>query len=200
MLMKNFILILFLIFSISCQRNNSSENKIKGDINNKKESNADQKKKTFSKNNSLKKTNVRIQKVNLGSISLQSTYVGNLLPSERVLMKSEIDGIIENIYFKEGEQINKDKKLLDISTNELSLRLDLAKADLKLAETNLTRDKKLLLKNLITKAKLDQTKTLAERAKLNEQIAIINLNKSQIKSPLKGIIKSSYIKTGEFEI
>ena len=47
MLMKNFILILFLIFSISCQRNNSSENKIKGDINNKKESNADQKKKNI---------------------------------------------------------------------------------------------------------------------------------------------------------
>ena len=54
-----------------------------------------------------------------------------------------VDGVIENIYFVEGEEIVKNKKLVDISTKELSLKLKIALADSKLAESNLNRDEKL---------------------------------------------------------
>ena len=54
---------------------------------------------------SKKKTNVRVQKVALESLSIKSTYVGNLLPNQRVIMRSEIDGIVEKIYFSEGQML-----------------------------------------------------------------------------------------------
>ena len=57
------------------------------------------------KRDNKKKTNVRVQEVDLESLSIQHTYVGNLLPNQRVTMRSEIDGVIENIYFDEGEEI-----------------------------------------------------------------------------------------------
>ena len=47
------------------------------------------------KRGSKKKTNVRVQKVALESLSIKSTYVGNLLPNQRVIMRSEIDGQID---------------------------------------------------------------------------------------------------------
>jgi len=145
-----------------------------------------------------KKTNVRVHEVDLESISIQSTYVGNLLPNQRLIMKSQIDGVIENIYFDEGEEIVKNKKLLDISTKELSLKLKIALADSKLAESNLNRDEKLAKKNLIANAQLDQTRTFAERASLNKELAKISLNKSLINSPLKGTVKTRFVKVGEF--
>ena len=145
-----------------------------------------------------KKTNVRVQEVDLESLSIQSTYVGNLLPNQRVIMRSEIDGVIENIYFDEGQEIVKNKKLVDISTKELSLKLKIALADSKLAESNLNRDEKLAKKNLIPNSQLDQTRTFAERALLNKELAKISLNKSLINSPLKGTVKTRFVKVGEF--
>ncbi len=145
-----------------------------------------------------KKTNVRVLEINLESLSIQHTYVGNLLPNQRVTMRSEIDGVIENIYFDEGEEIVKNRKLVDISTKELSLKLKIALADSKLAETNLNRDEKLAKKNLIPNSQLDQTRTFAERALLNKELAKISLNKSLIKSPLKGTVKTRFVKVGEF--
>jgi membrane fusion protein (multidrug efflux system) len=72
-------------------------------------------------------------------------------------MRSEIDGIVEKIYFSEGDEIVKNKKLVDISTKELGLKLKIAVADSKLADTNLKRDEKLAKNNLIPNAQLDQT-------------------------------------------
>ena len=150
------------------------------------------------KRDNKKRTNVRVQEVNLESLSIKSTYVGNLLPNQRVIMRSEIDGVIENIYFDEGDEIVNNKKLIDISTKELSLKLKIAFADSKLAETNLERDEKLAKDNLIPNAQLDQTRTFAERALLNRELAKISLNKSIINSPLSGTVKTRFVKVGEF--
>ena len=159
---------------------------------------SDSRKKFSSVGNNQKKTNVRIKQVNLESLSIQSTYVGYLLPNKRVLMRSEIDGVIEKIDFEEGDEITKGKRLVDISTKEHQLKLKIAITDSNLADINIKRDEKLAAQNLIPNAQLDQTKTRAESASLNKELAEISLNKSLISSPLKGTIKTRHIKVGEF--
>ena len=162
------------------------------------EKSSDTRKKLSSAGKNQKKTNVRIKQVNLESLSIQSTYVGYLLPNKRVLMRSEIDGVIEKIDFEEGDEITKGKRLVDISTKEHRLKLKIAITDSNLADINIKRDEKLAAKNLISNAQLDQTKTRAESASLNKELAEISLNKSLISSPLKGTIKTRHIKVGEF--
>ena len=159
---------------------------------------SDSRKKFSTVGKNQKKTNVRIKQVNLESLSIQSTYVGYLLPNKRVLMRSEIDGVIENIDFEEGDEITKGKRLVDISTKEHRLKLKIAITDSNLADINIKRDEKLAAQNLIPNAQLDQTKTRAESASLNKELAEISLNKSLISSPLKGTIKTRHIKVGEF--
>ena len=158
----------------------------------------DPRKKLSSVGKTQKKTNIRIKQVNLESLSIQSTYVGYLLPNKRVLMRSEIDGVIEKIDFEEGDEITKGKRLVDISTKEHRLKLKIAITDSNLADINIKRDEKLAAQNLIPNAQLDQTKTRAESASLNKELAEISLNKSLISSPLKGTIKTRHIKVGEF--
>ena len=159
---------------------------------------SDSRKKFSSVGKNQKKTNVRIKQVNLESLSIKSTYVGYLLPNKRVLMRSEIDGVIEKIDFEEGDEITKGKRLVDISTKEHRLKLKIAITDSNLADINIKRDEKLAAQNLIPNAQLDQTKTRAESASLNKELAEISLNKSLISSPLKGTIKTRHIKVGEF--
>ena len=159
---------------------------------------SDSRKKFSSVGKNQKKTNIRIKQVNLESLSIQSTYVGYLLPNKRVLMRSEIDGVIEKIDFEEGDEITKGKRLVDISTKEHRLKLKIAITDSNLADINIKRDEKLAAQNLIPNAQLDQTKTRAESASLKKELAEISLNKSLISSPLKGTIKTRHIKVGEF--
>ena len=155
-------------------------------------------KKPFRKSNNKKKTNVRLKKIEPGSLKIQTTYVGYLLPNQRVLMRSEIDGVIEKINFEEGDEITKDKRLIDISTKELQLKLKIAIADSNLADINIKRDEKLASSNLISDAQLDQTRTRAESARLNKELARISLKKSLISSPLDGTVKTRHVKVGEF--
>ncbi|MCH2285741.1 MAG: efflux RND transporter periplasmic adaptor subunit [SAR324 cluster bacterium] len=159
---------------------------------------SDSRKKFSTVGKNQKKTNVRIKQVNLESLSIKSTYVGYLLPNKRVLMRSEIDGVIEKIDFEEGDEITKGKRLVDISTKEHRLKLKIAITDSNLADINIKRDEKLASQNLISNAQLDQTRTRAESASLNKELAEISLNKSLISSPLKGTIKTRHIKVGEF--
>ena len=155
-------------------------------------------KKAFSKGKNKKKTNVRLKEIEAGSLKIQTTYVGSLLPNQRVLMRSQIDGVIENIDFEEGDEITKDQRLIDISTKELQLKLKIAIADSNLADINIKRDEKLSSSNLISSSQLDQTRTRAESARLNRELARISLKKSLISSPLDGTIKTRHVKVGEF--
>ena len=155
-------------------------------------------KKPFRTINNKKKTNVRLKEIEPGALKIQTTYVGYLLPNQRVLMRSEIDGVIEQIIFEEGDEITKDKRLIDISTKELQLKLKIAIADSNLADINIKRDEKLASSNLISSAQLDHTRTRAESARLNKELARISLKKSLISSPLDGTVKTRLVKVGEF--
>ena len=145
-----------------------------------------------------KKTNVRVNAVGTEPLKIESTFVGHLLPNERVRMTSEMDGVIETINFEEADEVKKGKKLINISTKELTLRLKISETNLKLAETNLKRDEKLEARKLIPKSQLDQRRTQADRSRLNRDLAMINLRKSFISSPLKGTVKIRHVKVGEF--
>ena len=146
----------------------------------------------------IKKTNVRVSSVGTEALKIESTFVGYLLPNERVRMTSEMEGVIEAVNFEEADEVKKGQKLINISTKELTLRVKIAEANLKLAQTNLSRDEKLSQRKLIPQSKLDQTRTQADRSLLDRDLALINLRKSVINSPLKGTVKTRHVKVGEF--
>ncbi|MDP6384293.1 MAG: efflux RND transporter periplasmic adaptor subunit, partial [SAR324 cluster bacterium] len=141
---------------------------------------------------------MRVSSVGTEALKIESTFVGYLLPNERVRMTSEMEGVIEAVNFEEADEVKKGQKLINISTKELTLRVKIAEANLKLAQTNLSRDEKLSQRKLIPQSKLDQTRTQADRSLLDRDLALINLRKSVINSPLKGTVKIRHVKVGEF--
>ncbi len=142
--------------------------------------------------------NVRVQVLEPSSIAAELTYVGNVLPQERLMLKSEAEGIVEDLKFDEGDAVKKGQILAHISTKEQQVRLDMARADYKLAQVNFDRDEQLSRRSLIPQAQYDQSEARRDSAKLAAQLAEINLKKSVVQAPMQGAIKTRFIKLGEF--
>ncbi len=142
--------------------------------------------------------NVRVQVLEPSSIAAELTYVGNVLPQERLTLKSEAEGIVEELKFDEGNTVKRGQVMAHISTKEQQVRLDMARADYKLAQVNFERDEQLSLKSLIPQAQYDQSEARRDSAKLAAQLAEINVKKSVVQAPMQGAIKTRFIKLGEF--
>lgn len=112
--------------------------------------------------------------------SLKVTYVGHLLPWERVLLKAEVEGTVEAADFEEGDAVGPEKELARVSAEQFALRRDLARADLKLAEANFARDQDLTRKKLIPSARLDQSRNKRDVAALRIKLAEIDVGKSVV--------------------
>lgn len=142
--------------------------------------------------------NVRVVELAPQSLRQEASYVGNLQPNERVVLRSEMDGLVENVHVTKGQTVRKDQVLVNIATKELTVRLNLARANHKLAVTNLKRDLKLSKKNLISQSQLDQSRNQRDSANFQEQLAEVNLKKSVVRSSIRGQVKSKDTKPGEF--
>ena len=195
--LRNSLLLLFTALALAgCDKGQGSANTAVSDQNtprNQKQGEASGKQSTSKRN-----TNVRVVELIPQSIRQESTYVGNLQPNERVVLRSQMDGLVENVHISKGETVRKSQVLVNIATKELTVRLNLARANHKLAVTNLKRDLKLSKKNLISQAQLDQSRNQRDSAKFQEQLAEVNLKKSVVRSPIRGQVKSKDTEPGEF--
>ncbi len=143
-------------------------------------------------------TNVRVQVLEPQSIASESTYVGNLLPEDRIVVKSEIEGMVEALRFEESDSVKQGVTLANISTKEFQVRLEMAEADYRLARINFERDEQLSQRSLITQAQFDQSLARRDSARLAEQLADISLKKSIVRAPLKGAVKTKFVQLGEY--
>lgn len=143
-------------------------------------------------------TAVRVQKLVPQDFTLSATYIGYLLPQERVELRSEIEGAVERVLFDEGNRVMRGQLLTNIGTEQLQVRRNQAHADLSLAESNYLRDVNLHQKRLVTDAQLEQSRTRRDLARYGLELAEIELRKSQVTSPLGGVVKTRGINRGEF--
>ncbi len=145
-----------------------------------------------------KRVNVAILTLVPQSLQHKIEFVGKLLPNDRVNVHNELAGVVEKVKFEEGEKVSKGRVLAHISTKELTVRRDMAKADFQLAEINYHRNLQLDRKQLIARSILDQSRTQQQIAKYNWDLAEVQLQKSLIKAPISGVVKVRAVEPGEY--
>ncbi len=142
-------------------------------------------------------TNVETLELVPRQLELESTYVGHLEPFERVSIRSETDGTSEKIGFDEGQSVKEGEVLVNISTVRLGLQEKLARANYELAESEYKTEKLLFERQVSTASKLDTYKTKRDVEKINLEISQYDLEKSKVKAPISGVIKSKNVNIGE---
>jgi len=146
---------------------------------------------------------VNMMKVSETPVSSTVNAVGALIAEDSVILRSEIDGRIDKLLFKEGQPVKKGAVLVVLNSADERARLAAAQADLKLAESRYKRSEDLVAQNFISKQALDEARANLDilRARLRqEQVA---LDKTVLRAPfaalvgLRQVSPGAYVKKGD---
>jgi multidrug efflux system membrane fusion protein len=126
--------------------------------------------------------------------------VGHVLPLSTVTIHSQIQGMISEVHFQEGQEVKKGDRLFTIDPRPSQAALDQARAalerdaaQLEYAKINFVREQKLFDQKLISQDELDTNRATqdalagtvaADRAAITN--ALLNLDYCEIRSPVDG--------------
>ncbi|MBU1658411.1 efflux RND transporter periplasmic adaptor subunit [bacterium] len=144
------------------------------------------------------------------AVPIWKQYTGTTKASSDQEVRARVSGILEEIYFKDGQNVKKGQKLFKIEQAEYLSALETAKAkkgvdeaSLQLANADVARYTPLVKEGLAPRATLEQHQ--AKQAGLKAEIAgdIAKIKKAElelsytiIKAPIEGIISSRKVDVG----
>lgn len=141
---------------------------------------------------------VRVAQAKSTAMREEITAIGTLLANDSVTLRSEVDGRITQIHFREGEPVAQGAKLVSLNSAEIEAQLKAAQAETTLSRTRLTRAEELHGKNFISGQALDEA-----REHLNQSVARsaeiqARLDKTLLRAPFAGVVGVRQVSTGAY--
>jgi membrane fusion protein (multidrug efflux system) len=141
---------------------------------------------------------VEAAKVKAAPLSEQVTAVGTIFSNEAVTVSSEIPGRLEEIYFQEGQPIEKGSPLFTLEDSVYRAQLADAEAKLKLAEQTHKRRTTLLSSQYATAQSADESASAVAVSTAAVELARVQLEKAHIVAPFSGIVGLRRVSVGEY--
>lgn len=126
------------------------------------------------------------------------TSSGNVLANEEVDIRSEVQGKIRRISFKEGGKVKKGDLLVKIDDAELQARSLQAQSRRKLAEDNEYRMRMQLKIEAVSQREYDQALNELNLAKAESQLLRAQLDKTELRAPFGGVVGLKQVSEGAF--
>ena len=123
---------------------------------------------------------------------------GSIEADEQVEIRSEVSGIVKNIYFQEGSNVSKGQVLFKVNDIELKAQLAQAKTKESLAAENERRAKLLLQKEAISQEEYDVARADYQSAKAQSQLIQAQIEKTSVRAPFSGKIGLRSISPGAY--
>ena len=143
---------------------------------------------------------VRVVGVQRGDLQLQIKAIGTVVPANTVNVQSQVSGVLQKLYFQEGQYIQKGQLLAQIDPTPFQVALAQAQgtqqqnlAQLQNAQTELNRYQLLYKQDSIAKQQVDQQQALVNQLKGQMQAnqaqvdaAKLQLSYTKIYAPIEG--------------
>jgi membrane fusion protein (multidrug efflux system) len=126
------------------------------------------------------------------------TSTGNVLANEDVEIRSEVQGKIVRIAFKEGARAKKGELLVKIDDSELRAKTVQADARRKLAEDNEYRMRKQLEIQAVSQKDYDQSASELALAKGDVQLLKAQIDKTELRAPFRGVLGLKLVSEGAY--
>jgi membrane fusion protein (multidrug efflux system) len=136
--------------------------------------------------------------VNTQNFETNLSLSGSLEANEQVEIRSEVSGIVENIYFNEGSNVAKGQILFKVNDIELRAQLGQAKAKESLASENERRAKLLLQKEAISQEEYEIARADFKTAQAQSELIRSQISKTAVKAPFAGKIGLRSISPGTY--
>ncbi len=121
---------------------------------------------------------------------------GTVMANEEIDIRSEMEGKIRSITFKEGGLVKKGDLLVKIEDKELQANVLKAQSQRKLAEDNEYRMRMQLKIEAVSQKDYDQAQNEFNLAKAGELLLRAQLDKTEIRAPFAGIVGLKSVSEG----
>lgn len=123
--------------------------------------------------------------------------IGSIAANELIELKSEIDGTIQEILFREGQQVEKGQLLIRLDETKLAADVAEFESNFKLGQANFERAKQLAQEKLISLSEYDQAAATFDvrQATLNRKQR--ELKDTRITAPFSGVIGARNVSPGQ---
>jgi membrane fusion protein (multidrug efflux system) len=127
-----------------------------------------------------------------------ATFSGQLDAEFSVVVKTEIDGVIDEILFEEGRRVETGDLLIRIRNGVQQAALREAVATQSLAQQEFDRTARLVTKNATSKAQHDRIAAELEIAKARAARARVEMERTQLKAPFAGVVGFRTVSPGDY--
>ncbi len=125
------------------------------------------------------------------------TLVGSFAADEQVEIKAEIEGVVQEINFEEGQSVEAGRLLFKLDESKIFLAINEAESNFKLAQANHVRAAQLLKEKLIPPAEFDQAVAQFEVSRVTLELRNRQLKDARIHAPFAGVMGARHISSGQ---
>lgn len=130
------------------------------------------------------------------TVSIRTT--GELLSYEEVELKTPISGNVLNIYFREGQYVNRGDLLVEIDNRSWTARKIGLEAQLTSAQSELTRKKELLEMEGVSQQEMEQSQAAVSNLKAQIEELDVMIDLAHIRAPFSGWLGMRDFSPGAF--
>jgi RND family efflux transporter MFP subunit len=124
------------------------------------------------------------------------TAVGQVISEHAVQIRPQVSGMLKEVYFTEGQNVEAGQKLFLIDPGPFEAALASAKAAWENAKANADRLEPLAKQDFATPQEYENARATADQAQAAYQQAQINLSYTDIRAPIAGRTGSLAVKSG----
>lgn len=146
--------------------------------------------------NEERRVPVKVQVISSENSSYKQEYIGSVEGENAVDISFQTGGNIEQVYFHEGQSVQKGQLLARLNTISLQSMYDASKATLNRAQDAYNRLTVLHDNNSLPEIQYVEVKTALEQAQSAEQIARKGLSDCNLYAPFSGIVSKRYLDAG----
>ncbi|RTQ45269.1 efflux RND transporter periplasmic adaptor subunit [Hymenobacter gummosus] len=123
---------------------------------------------------------------------------GSVLADEQLVVRSEINGRITSLNFKEGQPVSKGQLLLSINADEIQAQLQKLRYNIKLFSDQEKRQRTLLEKEYISAQEYEQSNNALLTAQADMRLLQAQLAKAYVRAPFSGIAGLRTLSVGAY--
>ena len=140
---------------------------------------------------------VKGEKVTRSDMSAYVETYARLEAERQVSVLARTTGLLEELAVEEGTEVEQGQILLRLDKEELNLRLRQAKAAYEEANANYERIEVLHEQRMVSQTEYETTRLRFANAKLGLEEVQLNLNYTDIKAPISGVVTQRLIEVGD---
>ena len=129
---------------------------------------------------------------------IYATYTGTA-PIEALAeadVVAKVDGEVRELHVEEGDMVSKNQILATLDGNRLRLELSESQARLRKMQRDFQRNKELQDKGLLSEGDFEKLQYDLEALEASYNLASLELDYTQIRAPIDGVVSERYLKLG----